>query len=275
MRRAAVTASLLALTLAAAPSFGAVEVVSWNLHGVHFQGGGERIPRAAETILAMRPDFVLLQEVWVHSHGRWLIERFRQAGYEEAEYESISPLRTGGLLVFVDGRRGWRVVSRRFVEYQAMSLRFWEGDPVSGKGMLIVEVEDPRRRRFTLIDTHLQAQYGERRKYTSVRRSQLRQLAREAAAANAWLVAGDLNTTPDDPLYAEFVRAGWHDLTRPYREACKCGTHFHKGKVTDWIDYVFLREPLPATTSLIENTKTDDPWSDHQGVRVLIEMPRR
>jgi endonuclease/exonuclease/phosphatase family metal-dependent hydrolase len=261
------------LFVAASAAADEVQVISWNLHGLPFAGGGERLPVAAKEILRHAPDFVFLQEIWVHPQANRLIEQFRLAGYDSAEYLSIAPIRTGGLLVFVNVGRGWRIVSSRFVEYSD-TAPFWrvrEADGMSGKGMLIVEVERAGRR-AVIVDTHLQSQYGLGREYEEIRKSQLDELNQEAA--NAWIIAGDFNTDWKEKLYRDFVAAGWTDAVADIRQAYGKGSHFvSETDLGDWIDYVFVRGPATFSGEVLENEKRDVPYSDHQGLRVKITTP--
>jgi len=258
------------------PPAGAVKIVSWNVHGLPFIGAGPRMAVAGSKIREIHPDFVFLQEVWLNRYASALKAELRAAGYVEAEYHSIAPIRTGGLLVFVDAQRGWRILSTRFVEYDLSGpvWRVWEGDGLSGKGMLIIEVENAAKVRRVLIDTHLQSQYGAR-DYAAVRGAQLDQLVREAASHKAWLIAGDFNMRDSDPLYSKFAANAWHDATIAYRKACACATYIGEGSAADWIDYVLLADDSKSHVSLIRNHSSDDPYSDHEGLIVGIDPQPR
>jgi endonuclease/exonuclease/phosphatase family metal-dependent hydrolase len=271
------SAALFAILFAVQPpSARAVKVVSWNLHGLPFIGAGPRMAVTGAKIREIHPDFVFLQEVWLNRYASTLKAELHAAGYVEAEYRSIAPIRTGGLLVFVDPRRGWRIVSTRFVEYDLSgpAWRVWEGDGLSGKGMLIIEVENAAKVRRVLIDTHLQSQYGAR-DYAAVRGAQLDQLLREATSHKAWLIAGDFNMRDNDDLYSKFAANALRDATTAFRKSCACATYIGEGSAADWIDYVLLADDSRSDVSLIRNRSSDNPYSDHEGLIVGIDPQPR
>jgi endonuclease/exonuclease/phosphatase family metal-dependent hydrolase len=129
-----------------------------------------------------------------------------------------------------------------------------------------------------MAHTHLQAQY-EPIRHARPRGAQLTQLARVAVtfgAATPVLAAGDLNTGPDDALYRDLIAPTWIDLTAPMRTARPAAsTHFECASAP-WIDYVLAhRSPHWSATGqlqLIENRARDEPFSDHHGLHVRLQI---
>lgn len=251
-------------------------ILSWNVHGLPFHGAPPRLQRVAACIAESRPDLVLLQEVWSPSYLRLLVGALR--GEYDASYEArrLSGRPHGGLMTLVRRESGWRAARVAFEVYASAApwFRVNEGDGLSGKGILAVEL---RREAETLlaVNTHLQAQYGTRG-YAEVRRRQLEQLAafvRRADGAAPLLLAGDLNTLPDEDLYASHIAPLGHDLTAEERRLRGGATCFDRaGGRSEWIDYAILRG-APAAVSLtrIESHAPDDPYSDHDGLLFCVE----
>jgi len=261
-----------------------VSIVSWNVWGLPFHHAPSRLPRVVERIRSIGPDFVILQEVWLRPYATHFRNAFENR-YDFAEYKSIAPLRTGGLLVLADRSRGWHVTGTRFVEFRrtAPFWRVWEMDGLSGKGFLVVDVRNDDGTSLRLIATHLQSQYGKGREYEEVRGAQLTQLNDfvRSYAATPIVLAGDFNTTPkgnDAKLYHSFADGMWTDFTAIARAKClpleKCGTHFNGTALTnEWIDYIFARpESLAAATVDLIRNQPPLSLSDHEGVQALIDI---
>ncbi len=255
-----------------------LRVLSWNVHGLPFQSSTmTRLQRIGGKIRELRPDVVLLQEVWFGMYARALRRAL------QAEYEAVSAARRitrwprGGLLAFIRRRSGWVAVDWTFVRYEARApwYHIAEGDGIAGKGALAVELRRGRQS-LTVVDTHLQAQYPHwGRRYPRQRQAQLQQLNRfldRSFAAAAVLIAGDFNTsTSDDPCASALAPVG-RDLTVEERNSCRRGTHFDTASGhNEWIDYVMVRNVnVHAEVERIENTGADRPYSDHDGILVRL-----
>ena len=255
-----------------------LRLVSWNVHGVTgAPRRAERMSVIARAVAARRADVVLLQEVWGQDDAEVLFASLRRAGYAPVEVPGDMhwPVRTAGLLAFVRSAAGWRAERIQFHEFEAEAAdwKVWQGDGLGDKGAL----------GFTLLrdgielriwNTHLQAAY-EPAGYAEVRRKQLIEL-RDAMAAepHPTLLAGDLNTTPDEAVLGAL--AGFSELTAALRERCACGTALHEPASVEWLDYLFARMPegwrIGAEVSLLRNQRPDVPYSDHQGLDAILRL---
>jgi endonuclease/exonuclease/phosphatase family metal-dependent hydrolase len=261
-----------------------LRLVSWNVHGVPgAPRTEERLAAIADLLRARAPDLVLLQEVWRPRDAEALARALAPAGYAPVEVPGGRrwPLRSAGLLGFLRSRAGWRASEPRFHEFRAEAAdwKLWEGDGFGDKGVL-----DFRLARdglaVAVVNTHLQAAYAPGG-YAEVRRRQLAELrevvrrAERAAggAALPVLVAGDLNTAPDEPAFAELL--GLRDLGAELREACGCGTSVRAGP-SPWIDHLLASVPagfeIEAELELIRSVAPDLPYSDHHGLDALLRI---
>ena len=260
-----------------------LSVLSWNLHGLPWPLSKDprgRIQRAGAKIRELTPDVVLLQEIW----GGWAIESLSRALHPD-----WSPLcvrgrlggANGGLLALVRVAGGWVVRGRpEFRRYSssAPAWKIWEGDGLSGKGALIVSLENNGEQLFA-VDTHLQSQYPGS-DYLSVREAQLSQLGEFVAGLDQSvpiIIAGDFNTDCREPVYARIAEMGI-DLTAHGRG--EQGTNFDliDGKPV-WIDYILgpdsKRWKAAAELELIANRAADDPYSDHSGLFCAVTLAPR
>jgi len=251
-------------------------LLSWNVHALpHFRARA-RLGRVVDKIAELQPDVVCLQEVWAGHHADKL--RCGLAGaYAALAMTHVRNWPRGGLVILIRRASGFRADPPTFVPYTAHASRrrVWEGDGVSGKGVLSVRLHRDGEA-LSIVNTHLQAQYHRNgRRYSGVRRAQLTQLAlrlEQLGANEAVLVAGDLNTSPTESLYAQHVVALGRDLTEPARRQVGGGTHLDRYVSTpSWIDYVLARGLVAqANVGRIENTAPDVPYSDHHGLIVEI-----
>jgi len=259
-------------------------LLSWNVHGTPLaRDVSARFERIADKILELKPDIVLLQEVWRDRQVEILNRRL------EPQYQFVAPpeelngwvFRAGGLLTLVG--RSHRVESSAFQAFaiEGSPWRFWEGDAYGDKGVLEVDVLTAGGVPLSTLNTHLQSEYAERR-HAGIRRAQLRQLRRVAEAVGPRqlvLAAGDLNTLPDEPIFGE-VTVYWRDLTAQLRTQCRCGTRLlADGREEGWIDYV-LGRPMPSwVMEVVEahrvgNVAPDRPYSDHRAIRLRLRLLR-
>src|SRR5690242_11352000 len=122
-----------------------LRILSWNVHGLAWPLSKDprgRMDRVCAKVRELRPDLVLLQEVWLSSYVERLTISLRP------DWTPISGLRRsgspkGGLLTFVREASGWRPCSPPTFHAFAASApawKIWEGDGVGGKGALIVEL---------------------------------------------------------------------------------------------------------------------------------------
>jgi endonuclease/exonuclease/phosphatase family metal-dependent hydrolase len=261
-----------------------LRLVSWNLHGLppptRF-GASQRVLRAADEACGRNPDIILFQEVWRRSYADRLLTRC-------TDYDAAIPRQGGpgtGGLVTLFCRANWTLVESAFTPFDAHAspLRIWEGDGLSRKGVLTSRMTHRTTgASIAVINTHFQSQYG-KRTYLRVRQAQAEQLNRIAAGldtkVDTLFLCGDLNTTPDEPLYAA-LQKDWLDLTAQARADCAgrplCGTYYQTETQRIWLDYIFLRGGHPSVhteLTMIRNRSKDNPFSDHDGVEAVVSFP--
>ena len=264
----------------AAPSARATQLrlVSWNVHGTpDAPRTKERLRAIARSLAARDPDLVLLQEVWAPRDAKSFEKRLARAGYAVVELPADGVLmRTSGLLAFVRTSAGWRASQPRFHEFRAEApdWKVWEGDGLGDKG---VQGFTLSREGLSLevLHTHLQAAYAPEG-YAEVRRAQLAELRAlaEAEKRAPVLVAGDLNTAPDEPAWQEM--AALRDLTASLRAACGCGTTVSSEEPARWLDHLLARVPagwrIEAEVSLLRSQRPDVPYSDHHGLDAVLSL---
>jgi endonuclease/exonuclease/phosphatase family metal-dependent hydrolase len=270
----------------AAEQPGELRVMSWNVHGMPFDSSiGRRTSNIAREIRAVRPDVVLLEEVWLDAHAERFVCEMRDSYQVVADTPSVrsGPLalfghRRGGLLALVRRTGAWRLdesVAPDFVAYSSSSPwhQLDQLDGIAGKGIQSFALTDGARR-VVLLHTHLQAEYPARGEpYEEVRRSQLAELLAHArrSSAEVVLVAGDLNVREEEAGLYNMLTAELADLTAGYRAACAaCGTFITREGTDWWIDHLFVRKDAAlapgARVERIRNSARDEPYSDHHGL---------
>jgi|ERR1700722_9872946 len=261
-----------------------LKVLSWNLHGLAWplsKDPNGRMDRVSSKVRELRPDIVLLQEVWLGS----LVDRLSHALHPD--WIPISVKRwiggpKGGLLTFARASEGWlQCILPQFHAFAA-SAQVWkiqEGDGLGGKGVLSVELERGEHR-ISAINTHLQSQYSGSN-YAEIREAQLIELREFVSNSHASLpaiVAGDFNTDSREPLYS-YVTALGTDLTFDARQLSNRGTTANprEGR-PEWIDYIVVANSQAWTISsdlvLVENQSADVPYSDHSGLCCTLRLAR-
>jgi endonuclease/exonuclease/phosphatase family metal-dependent hydrolase len=255
-----------------------LRLVSWNVHGVTgAPRREERMAVIARAVAARKADVVLLQEVWGQRDAEVFFESLGRAGYASVEVPGGArwPVRKSGLLAFVRSAAGWRADRIQFHEFQAEAgdWKLWQGDGLGDKGALGFTLARGELE-LAIWNTHLQATYRPGN-YAEVRRQQLIEL-RDAIGADArpTLLAGDLNTTPDEAALGALT--GFSELTAPLRERCACGTSVQEPPTQEWLDYLFAKLPegwrIEAEVSLLRNQRPDVPYSDHQGLDAILRL---
>jgi endonuclease/exonuclease/phosphatase family metal-dependent hydrolase len=261
-----------------------IKVLSWNVHGLAWPLSNDprgRMDRVSAKICELRPDLVLLQEVWLGSY----LDRLTQA--LRPDWTPIFSLRgsgspKGGLLAFIRDAAGWLPCSPpKFHTFAASApaWKIWEGDGLGGKGALAIELECGEQRIFA-VDTHLQSQYSGS-SYAEVREPQLLELrefvSRLSPTAPA-VVAGDFNTDSRESLYSCVTAIGT-DLTADARQLSNSGTTANpRDGRSEWIDYIVLANfqgwTVSADLELVANQSADVPYSDHSGLFCTLRLAR-
>ncbi|HUO06459.1 MAG TPA: endonuclease/exonuclease/phosphatase family protein [Candidatus Binataceae bacterium] len=261
-------------------------MLSWNIHGLPWplsKDPAGRIDRVCAKIRELSPEIIAMQEAWRAP----VAERVAAALKPEWVPFSItnsSGHPRGGLSLFIRARNEWKATGTpAFHPYETSApvWKFWQGDGLSDKGVLVLEVERNGTRMF-VIDTHLQAQYRGS-DYAAVRQSQLAQLRRVVSRLDSnlpLLIAGDLNTECREPLYSAITALGT-DLTASGRAQ---NDHYWSNfdmidRKRVWIDYIVAGNSeawsASAEMTVIENEGIDHPYSDHNGVFCRIALTPR
>lgn len=167
----------------------------------------ERMEAIPAAIFSLRPDIVLVQELWRKRDAELFTERFHQAGFVEVRS-------FGALHLYDHGKGGLFVASRYPFEADELTT-FVDGtyphipihlDWRGGKAFFAARVATPAGP-IGVLNAHLQASY-ETGHYEATRIGQVTQLSeslrtgstsRVLRAADPLIVGGDLNALPDDP----------------------------------------------------------------------------
>ncbi|MCB9587580.1 MAG: endonuclease/exonuclease/phosphatase family protein [Polyangiaceae bacterium] len=178
-----------------------MRVVSWNVWGVPFVSDAReaRMSSVGPALGALRPNVVLLQELWSEADAERVISDLAAAGLKHQVHDASARFAAygcSGLLIAAD--RPLHEVAR--IDYE---LGRWPHTPyhldwLSRKAALAVTIEVGDRR-VQLVNTHWQAAYRTGN-YAPVRLAQSIELAdwlRERPAQHA-LVAGDFNVEPGE-----------------------------------------------------------------------------
>lgn len=259
-----------------------LRLVSWNVHGVpDAPRSSERMATIARVVAARSADLVLLQEVWNQGDAEALIAALTPAGYASVEVPVAfrSPTPTAGLLCFVRSAAGWRAEKPRFHEFgaEAFHWQFWDSRRSDEHGALGFTLARDNLA-LAVWNTHLEPA-DEPGDHAEVRRSQLIELrsAVEGGGGGPALIAGDLETAPDEPAFSEL--AGFDELSRALRERCRCGTSIEEPPRVRWLDYLLARTTpgwrITAEVSLLRSLAPDNPYSDHQGLDAIVQLERR
>ena len=235
----------------AAPS---LRIVSYNIH----QGlnpDGQVDPEAtARTIEALDPDVVMLQEVgrgWpIHifmDTGEWLSRRLRMPFiYQRA----------------ADPQLGNAILTRLpVVEHDAGFLPFGEGP--QRRSYLRARIDLGQGRSITLIDVHLQHQKDK----TATREAQIEELLEVWGGEQRTVIAGDMNTQPDQPNLALFLDAG---LLSVQDEAGLGHLPTATEEVVggDRVDYVFVTRDVSSSGVAVPYSFA----SDHLPIAVAVTL---
>lgn len=213
------------LLLLAAPAGAAarpVKVVSYNVAGVPVVHPkiDERMKAIGELLAKGAYDVVALQEVWRDSDADKLIKA------SGLPYRARSPQRWlfgDGLLIL----SRWRVLDVESLGFDDRTEHWLraDGEQFAHKGALRARIDAPGGE-LDIIDTHLVADYRTH-KNGNVRAGQVHQLinwAAELERGRRFVLAGDLNMPPEDPLMLELRDGlGLRDACRPACDASSNG----------------------------------------------------
>jgi len=182
-----------------------------------------RVPALVHRVAALAVDAICLQEVEPDTLAA-LRARLGSLGYP-AEYARKQGGQPDGLAIFY--RR------EIFDCGGARAVAFAEGD---GDIALVASLEIAGRG-VAIANTHVAWEPPDRPSSTQRRRRKIQRLLAEceADARRAWLVCGDMNTTPDSKLIAAFRRAGFEYAHHRLADAYTCKVD----GAAKMIDYLF------------------------------------
>ncbi len=258
----------------------------WGLPWPFSREGSERMHAIGARLPELELDFVAFQEVWTESARRSLREAGRRAGLVHA-WQQGAALGGSGLLVlsrapFEDARFEAYVV-------RGFPLRIWHGDYHGGKGFCLLRFSS-RNGAFTLIDTHLHAQYvpdavDDEHPH---RVAQIVQLAAAIAQqSDPVLAAGDFNMREGRPEYDVFVGlTGMRDAAvelarrQPTTLLSNAYRNQRGSEIEERIDYVFTRDGdgrrlhARSLARIFDEPPAGGPaaYSDHAGLIAEIEL---
>ena len=258
----------------------------WGLPWPASREGSERMRAIGARLPALELDMVAFQEVWTESARRSLREAGHRAGLVHA-WQHSAALGGSGLLVlsrapFEDARFDAFVV-------RGFPHRVWHGDYYSGKGFCLLSFGGPDAA-FTLIDTHLHAQYGDNA-HDDEQPHRVAQLVQVAAAitqlGDPVLAAGDFNMEEGHPEYAVFTGlSGMRDAAAELdrRQPTTLGANRYRNERPphddERIDYVFTRDGdgrrlrVRSIERIFDEPPAGGPaaYSDHAGLVAELEL---
>ncbi len=274
-----------------------IRIVTWNVFLVPYLAD-KRTSRLSNVIACIKdldplPDVICLQEVFFPKHARAIKDALSSAYTvcDVATKKAYPPwfvpganvgglfysIRRSGLLTLV--KKTWAVecIKLKHFSSEAPDWKFWEGDGYADKGYLwSVLTHRETGRRIGVVNTHLQA-YGA---YEQVREKQIGQMAKHVAGISAVMpvvIAGDLNTTENEPLFQRVInKLHWRHISEESTNGCVGGvmTPLRGARA---VDHVFIadarRTSIQTRAVSICNRKKAKPYSNHDGVLVDITFP--
>jgi mRNA deadenylase 3'-5' endonuclease subunit Ccr4 len=227
-----------------------------------------RVPALAQHITTFNADIVCLQEVEPETLGA-LRSRLASSGARYARKGGGSP---EGCATF------YRQTLLQLVD--EVVIQFTDGDaaqPATGN-IALVDIFQAGARRLGIVNTHLtwDEPGTPRDRQRSLRQTKqlLCEYERLSAAADAWIIAGDLNASPDSEILALIAAMGFAPAHRQQPPASTC---CFAGKAAQ-IDYLLHSSELlstPCDTYPIDHQtvlpSAEQP-SDHVAVRARFEF---
>jgi endonuclease/exonuclease/phosphatase family metal-dependent hydrolase len=232
-----------------------IRIVNYNIH----QGlnpGGQVDPEAtARTIEALRPDVVMLQEI-----GRgWPIHIFMDTGEWLSRRLDMPFLYQPA----ADRQFGNAIMTRLpIIEHDGGFLPFGEGP--QRRSYLRTRIGLGDGRAITLIDVHLQHQEDK----PETRRAQIKDLLQVWGGEPRTVIAGDMNTQPDEANLDLFLDAG---LVSVQDEAGLGHLPTATQEVVrgDRVDYVFVTPDVSFRDVAVPYSFA----SDHLPIAVTVSAP--
>lgn len=265
-----------------------LKILSWNLFmlpkPLNFSLQQTRAKMMAEFLPQSGHDIYLFQETFAGMTKKKLSKAFKKSHPHQARLESdkkFPHLLDSGLIVF--SKYPFKVIGKDY--YQKCT----NTDCFAAKGVLLIEVTMPDKKKVQIATTHLQA--WETQKAVEVRRAQLTQvknlLAKHSQADIPQLLVGDLNIdgfVPDEyPSTLNFLNMesaplqGSQPATNGY--IIECYKKPGKDNTPQWLDHVWLKANQSKAVVLYRHAleyqgifkkKKVCPLSDHRAVEAKI-----
>ncbi len=155
-----------------------------------------RFVQIAESILALSPDIVLLQEVIFSSDRKILIDILTPEGYHLFPQKNIN-FKNGGLLTLIKNIKVENFEFYKFREQGPITFLALT-DRLLGKGAQLLKIRVGNKI-IDLINTHLLCKYGGGQKANDAFLRQLDELTKfvKKNCTNPLILGGDLNVNPD------------------------------------------------------------------------------
>lgn len=285
----------------------------------------KKLTDAVKLIVCHQPDLVLLQEVTFTENATFLTEMMEKEGYLPLAsdwptkpvipywlYPLVIPaishficslngdltwrMNKGGLIGFLRKAGNWICLETTYLPFEksAHDFFFLEGDGYNEKGIQRIHLRHASSGGDLIVyNTHLQAQYLEKKEYYSgIRFQQIAQLGmvgkmepKEAVV----LAAGDFNVcqpawgsackSPHDESIYRAIERDWKDLTKKTRTNCKlhCSTYVGEGEINQWLDYVLVRKSSEnkirdEKIEVLDSPRNQVPISDHRPIVVKFNI---
>lgn len=241
-------------TVAAEPATTTVRVMDYNLHDAVNTDGRVDPEALAQVIEASGADIVGLQEI---SRG-WLI----WGGMDMLEWLSQRldmPYVWGPT---ADAQWGNAILSRYpIVGYGTFDLP--PGDVLLLRGFIVAQIEVAGNR-LTVVDTH----FSEREGQDDIRANQAATIINTWNGSASTVIMGDLNALPNSEAVANFLNAGFIDISRVLGE--QPTYTYYSANPDHQIDYIFVSPDLHFSDFEIPRTTA----SDHLPLVVTIKFGR-
>ncbi len=259
---------------------------TWALPGPLARHVPARMDAIAGHLPSLAVDVVAFQEVWTHSARETLMRAGERSGLVHAWHNEAT---VGGSGLLVLSRLPIRRARFERFAIRVLPQHIRHIDYFGGKGFVSLQfAAGPHS--FTLIDTHLNARYGNdvEHEYRAHRTGQVVELAVEARqSADPLIAVGDFNFQEGDPEYATLVGlTGMRDvaarLDRRQPTISPDNAYRGPGKGDRRVDLIFYRDGLrgrtiPRTVERVFDEPLrlgdgDGAYSDHAGVLAEFEL---
>jgi len=235
-----------------------IRVLSYNIHQGFDSFGTPAMQSIADEIAVQNADVIALQEAgrgWTFVGGADLIAYLR---YRFPDYRVH--------FVPVNGQL-WGVALMTRLPIDSLAGTSFNAAPHTFRYGYAAATLTSGRTSTRVVSVHLTA--GLEGNGADGRIDQIEQLVRTLALHDNVIIAGDLNTHPDEPPMQRLAAAGYIDAGNAAGIADRATWPAHRAN--ERIDYVFTRGAVKAVSGVVTKTNA----SDHLPVLVEIETERR